>query len=75
MLLQDASLSCSTFFSFLRRCLAFLAYLCKVTFDITEMYLEPTQLSKMQLFAKIVKGFQDITIFRKTSILDVWLGS
>ena len=69
-------LSCNIWFSFLRRCLPFHANLCKVTFDIPEAYLEPTQLSKMGVFfAKIVKGVQSITIFAKSSILTVWLGS
>ena len=38
-------------------------------------YLEPSQLSKMKLFAKIVNSFQPLTILAKGSILDVWLGS
>ena len=66
--------SCSICFSFLSRCLPFLAYFCKVTFDIRETYLEPRDQSKMKLFAKIVKSFQEITIFPKSSILDVCLG-
>ena len=45
--------SCSIFFSFLRRCLPFLAHLCKVTSDMSEAHLEPNQLFKTELFAKI----------------------
>ena len=63
--------SCSICFSFLRKCLPFLAHLCNVTFDIPQAYLEPSQLPKMKLLATIVKGFQAITIFAKISILDV----
>ena len=29
----------------------------------------------MEIFAKIVDGFQPLTILAKSSILDVWLGS
>ena len=43
----------------------------KVAFYIPEAHLEHSQLSKMQLFVKIVKGFQVITIFVKISIFDV----
>ena len=35
---------------------------------------QPTQTSKMELFAEIVNGFY-LTIFAKSSILDVRLGS
>ena len=38
-------------------------------------YLEPRQISKMELFEKLVNGFQLLTIFIKSSILDVWQGS
>ena len=34
-------------------------------------YSEPSHPSKMELFAKMVIGFQPITIFAKCSILDV----
>ena len=53
------------------RTVSFLAHLCKVTFNIPEAYLDPNQLFRMELFAKIIKGFQAITIFAKSSILDV----
>ena len=33
------------------------------------------QISKIELLAKIVKGFQPVTIFTKSSFLGVWLGS
>ena len=39
------------------------------------MYSEPYQKSKMVRFAKIVNGLKLLTIFAKSSILDVWLGS
>ena len=39
------------------------------------IYPEPSQTSKMQRFAKIVKGFQSLNIIAKGSILDVSLGS
>ena len=39
------------------------------------MYLEPSQTSKMDLFAKIVNVFQPLTIFAESFILDVRLGS
>ena len=68
-------LSCSICFSFLCRYLPFPAHLCKVVFDIPGAYLEPNHLFKMELFAKIVRGFRAIAIFAKTSILDVSLGS
>ena len=34
-------------------------------------YSEPYETSKMELFAKIVNGFQLFTIFAKSSILDI----
>ena len=42
---------------------------------IAETYSEPSQISKMNVLAKIVNGFQSLLIFPKSSILDVWLGS
>ena len=38
-------------------------------------YLEPSQRSKMKLYAKINNGFQALNIFAKSSILDFWLDS
>ena len=39
--------------------------------DCFEAYSEPCQTSKIELFAKIVNGFQPLTIFAKSSVLDV----
>ena len=44
-------------------------------FQKTELYLEPIQTSKMELFVKIVNSLMPLTILTKRSILDVWLGS
>ena len=41
----------------------------------TEAYSEPCQTSKMDLFAKIFDEWKQLTIFEKSSILDVWSGS
>ena len=38
---------------------------------LLEAYPEPSQTSKMELFVKIVKGGNLLTIFEKSSILDV----
>ena len=38
------------------------------------MHSEPSQTSKMELFAKIVNGLKPLTVFVKSSILDVWIG-
>ena len=38
-------------------------------------YSEPSQTSKMELFAKIVGGFQPLSIFSRSFILDAWQGS
>ena len=43
--------------------------------SVTEVYSEPCQISKMELYAQIVNGFQPLTIIEKSSILDVWQGS
>ena len=34
-------------------------------------FLEPSQTSKMELFVKIINGIKLLTIFTKSSILDV----
>ena len=39
-----------------------------------DVYSEPTQTSTMQLFAKIIIGFQLFTTFLKSSMLDIRLG-
>ena len=41
----------------------------------SEVNLELNQRSKMEFFAKIVNGFQQLVIFAKGSNLDVLLGS
>ena len=42
---------------------------------MSEAYSEPGQTSKMELFAKIVRGFQPLIFYAKSSVLDVSLGS
>ena len=41
----------------------------------SEAYLKPSRTSEMELFAKIVNGFQPLTIFAKSSTLGVQLGA
>ena len=41
----------------------------------TEAHEEPTQTSKVELFAKIINDFHSLTIIADSFILDVWLGS
>ena len=43
--------------------------------NISEVYLEPCQTSKMELFAKVVNSFYPQTSFSKSSILDIYLGT
>ena len=43
--------------------------------QLTEAYSEPSRTSKIEPFVKIVNHFQKVNYFRKSSILDVWLGS
>ena len=43
--------------------------------SIQDAYSEPCQISKLQLFAKKVNGFQPLTIFAKRFILNAWQGS
>ena len=38
------------------------------------MYAEPWQICKMEVFSKIIDSFQLLTVFSKSSILDVLLG-
>ena len=40
-----------------------------------ELYSQPSQIFKMELFAKIVNTWKPLTIFAKNSILDIWQGS
>ena len=42
---------------------------------IAEAYAEPCKTSKMEFSAKIVNGIQPLTIFAKSSVLEVWQGS
>ena len=39
--------------------------------NYTEDHSQPNQISNMEHFAKIVNGFTPLTIFAKSSILDV----
>ena len=41
----------------------------------TEAYSEPSQTSEMELFAEIDNSIRPLTIFAKSSILNIWLGS
>ena len=41
----------------------------------TEAYSDPCQTSKMELLVKIFNGIQLLTVFAKSSFLDVWQGS
>ena len=43
----------------------------KFALQFSKMYSEWSQTSKMELFAKLVHGFQLLTIFSKSSILGV----
>ena len=42
---------------------------------VPEAYSEPSQTYKMVYFVKTVNSWKPLTIFPKSSILDVWLGS
>ena len=42
---------------------------------MTETYSESCQTSKMELLAKMVDGFQQLTFFEKSSTLNVGQGS
>ena len=59
-------------------CLVYLTY--NATFVLfriirtAEVYSESSRTSTMELFAKIVKSFQLLTIFIKSSIFDIRLG-
>ena len=41
----------------------------------SQEYSEPFQTSKMDVFSKTENGFLFLTVFAKSSILDVWLYS
>ena len=53
----------------------FKQHLQKLYSQALEVYLDPIQTSKMELFPKIVNTFQALTIFAKNSVVDVSLGS
>ena len=40
----------------------------------SEAYLEPCQTSKIDIFAKIINGFQSLTTFTESSFTDIWQG-
>ena len=61
---QNFVLKCQTYFTFL----ALTSNLPSVS------YSETCQTCKMEYFAKIVNGFETLTIFAKRSVLDVWQG-
>ena len=39
------------------------------------VYLEPSQTSKIESFVEMFSGFEQLTIFANSFILDVWLDS
>ena len=39
---------------------------------LRKMYSEPSQTSKMELFAELVRGWETLNTFAKTSALDAW---
>ena len=41
----------------------------------SDAHSEPSEASKMEVFAKIVSNWKPLTVFIKSSMLDVWLGS
>lgn len=41
----------------------------------TEAYSGVSQTSKTQIFAKIVNGWEPLTIYEKSFILEIWPGS
>ena len=48
---------------------------CNSCFSFPETYSELSKTSSMELFEKIVKSWKPLTIFAKTSILDIWQDS
>ena len=56
-------------------CIFFIFYSGLQTRVVLEAYTEPSQISKMESFAETVDAFQALTIFEKSSILDISLGS
>ena len=62
--------------SFTKLCFCFfIVYSGLQTRVVLEAYTEPSQISKMEYFAKTVDAFQALTIFEKSSILEISLGS
>ena len=47
----------------------------KLLLKLLVVLLEPGETSKMELFVKIVNNIKLLTIFTKSSILDIWMGS
>ena len=47
----------------------------KLLLKLLVTFLKPSQTSKMEIVVKIVNGNKLLTIFKKSSILDVWMGS
>ena len=44
----------------------------KKIISVANAYFEPGQTSKMNLFAKIIKGWSLLTVFVENSVLNVW---
>ena len=42
---------------------------------MSEVYSEPCRASMMELCAKVINGFQTLTILAKDSIIDDWQGA
>ena len=48
-------------------------FLCNYSAEqLSEVYSDSCQISKMKRFAKIFNSFEPLTIFTKHSILDIW---
>ena len=47
----------------------------KPILELLVAFLEPGQTSKMELLVKIANGIKLLTIFTKSSVLDIWMGS
>ena len=73
--LQELQISGSSFFHSLitQRKRKFLNF--SVLHSRVEAYSESSQIPKMEHFKKVYIDFQKLTIFAKSSFLDVWLGS
>ena len=51
------------------------SHLIKNIMVTTESHPEPSQTSKVELFAKIINGSKSLIVFARSSILDDWFGS